>query len=230
VADLSEGQRRRAEARERRRHQSASQEPDVADDDSAKQSGATEHQHEAVKHAAKVAAAGAAVGAAAAAARALTSHREDEDADEPERTEDDRAAPREAEETRPDVHERARSDGAPAPEAAEEAEPSDEEEEEQEEQEEPVQGAELDDARGTVERARKHLEALLERPVESVSALERKHDGWLVSLEVVEVRRIPESTDVLASYEVNLDDDLNLRGYQRVRRYHRAQADLGDEQ
>ena len=225
MADLSEGQRRRAEARERRRHQSASQEPDVADDDSAKQSGATEHQHEAVKHAAKVAAAGAAVGAAAAAARALTSHREDEDADEPERTEDDRVAPREAEETRPDVHERARSDGAPAPEAAEE-----EQEQDGEGDEEPVQGAELDDARGTVERARKHLEALLERPVESVSALERKHDGWLVSLEVVEVRRIPESTDVLASYEVDLDDDLNLRGYQRVRRYHRAQADLGDEQ
>jgi hypothetical protein len=70
---------------------------------------------------------------------------------------------------------------------------------------------------------------LLERPVESVSAFERTHEGWLVTLEVVEVSRIPESTDVLASYEVELDDDRNLRRYARVRRYIRSQADRGDQ-
>ncbi|TML50400.1 MAG: gas vesicle protein [Actinobacteria bacterium] len=96
--------------------------------------------------------------------------------------------------------------------------------------EEPVQGASPDEATETVQRARRQLSALLERPVESVSAFERMHDGWLVTLEVVEVSRIPESTDVLASYELELDDDRKLRRYARVRRYSRSQADRGDQQ
>jgi len=54
------------------------------------------------------------------------------------------------------------------------------------------------------------------------------HDGWLVTLEVVEVSRIPESTDVLASYEVDLDDSCGIRRYARVGRYTRSQASGGN--
>ena len=71
-------------------------------------------------------------------------------------------------------------------------------------------------------------EGVAGRPVESVSSLERTHDGWVVALEVVELARVPESTDVLASYEVELDGDRKLVRYQRGRRYHRSQADDGD--
>jgi hypothetical protein len=45
---------------------------------------------------------------------------------------------------------------------------------------------------------------------------------------VVELKRIPETTDVMASYEMELDDDLNLRRYQQVRRYNRSQANRED--
>ena len=41
----------------------------------------------------------------------------------------------------------------------------------------------------------------------------------------MELERIPPSTDVLASYEVALDGDGNLLGYERTRRYVRSQAD-----
>ena len=51
----------------------------------------------------------------------------------------------------------------------------------------------------------------------------------MASLEVVELSRIPESTDVLGSYEMELDEDLNLRRYEQVRRYHRGRTDRGDE-
>jgi hypothetical protein len=81
-----------------------------------------------------------------------------------------------------------------------------------------------------LDRARDQLEDLLGRPVESVSSLERTHDGWVLSLEVVEVKRVPETMDVLASYEMELDDDLNLRRYQQARRYHRARADDGERE
>ena len=44
-------------------------------------------------------------------------------------------------------------------------------------------------------------------------------------LEVVEVARIPESTDVLATYELVLDDEKNLASVTRRRRYRRSQID-----
>jgi hypothetical protein len=71
------------------------------------------------------------------------------------------------------------------------------------------------------------LEELSGVEVESVSALDRTPDGWRVLLEAVEVRRIPESTDVLASYELQLDVDGDLVRYERRRRYSRAQSDQG---
>ena len=49
-----------------------------------------------------------------------------------------------------------------------------------------------------------------------------------MTLEVVELSRIPTSTDVLASYELTLDGDGKLVRYQRGRRYYRSQADSGD--
>jgi hypothetical protein len=43
-------------------------------------------------------------------------------------------------------------------------------------------------------------------------------------LEVLEVRRIPETTDVLAKYEVETDDQGSLTGYRRAGRYTRGSA------
>ena len=79
-----------------------------------------------------------------------------------------------------------------------------------------------------VQSAKEQLAGLLAREPDSVSGLERTEDGWLVTLEVVEVSRIPSSTDVLASYELTLDEDHNLVRYRRGRRYYRAQANDGD--
>ena len=50
-----------------------------------------------------------------------------------------------------------------------------------------------------------------------------------MTLEVVDLKRIPESTDVLAAYELELDDRLGFRRYQQVRRYVRSQAERGEQ-
>src|ERR671937_806053 len=50
-----------------------------------------------------------------------------------------------------------------------------------------VQAATLGDAKQAAERAREQLEALLGRPIESVSSLERTHDGWVLNFEVLEL-------------------------------------------
>lgn len=72
--------------------------------------------------------------------------------------------------------------------------------------------------------ARQQLEQLTGRSVESVSGLCRQQDGWTVTLELVELERVPPTTDILASYRVELDPDGELMGYERVNRYYRNQA------
>jgi hypothetical protein len=73
--------------------------------------------------------------------------------------------------------------------------------------------------------ARTQLAALLGAQPERVSGLHRGNGGWTVQLEVVEVPRIPPSTDVLATYELGLDGDRNLVSLTRTRRYRRSQID-----
>jgi hypothetical protein len=81
--------------------------------------------------------------------------------------------------------------------------------------------------RDIIARVRRELPELLGRPIESVLGLERDDDadGWNVMVQVVELQRIPHSTDVLGAYAVKVDQDGELVGWQRRRRYHRNQAD-----
>jgi hypothetical protein len=93
---------------------------------------------------------------------------------------------------------------------------------------EPVKGAKGDELADMATQARELLRSVRGVEAESVSGVTRTPNGWRVTLEVVELRRIPESTDVLASYEVELDDDGKFLGFERGRRYSRSQAGGGD--
>jgi hypothetical protein len=68
------------------------------------------------------------------------------------------------------------------------------------------------------------LDDLTEHDVEGVVSVERDDDGWRVGLEVVESHRIPDSADILAVYEVRVDDDGELVSYRRGKRYFRGQT------
>ena len=63
---------------------------------------------------------------------------------------------------------------------------------------------------------------------ESVTGVTRSQDGWLVAVEVVEDRRIPSSSDILSTYETEIDEDGELLSYRRTRRYSRGRGDSGD--
>jgi len=68
------------------------------------------------------------------------------------------------------------------------------------------------------------LESLIARPSEGASAVERVEEGWTVAVDVLEVPRVPDTTSLLATYEVRLDHDGTLSGYRRTRRYQRGSA------
>jgi hypothetical protein len=74
-------------------------------------------------------------------------------------------------------------------------------------------------------KAMEHLAQLTGQTPESISGLTATGDGWKVVLDVVELERIPRTTDVMASYEVELDGAGELAGYRRLTRYYRNQVD-----
>jgi len=163
----------------------------------------------AAKKAAGTAAAAALAGGLAGAAKAFRDRHaraESERNDEPD----------EDEATEPPVETRAEQ---------EEPEPEPEAEETDEEREEPRRPASGVDVASLVRRAREHAADLLGVQPESISSFEQRDGSFAVSVEVVEVRRVPDSTDVLASYELTLDEDGDLVGFERRRRYRRAQVD-----
>jgi hypothetical protein len=59
---------------------------------------------------------------------------------------------------------------------------------------------------------------------EAVTGLEWDGEFWQVTVDVLELARIPNTTDVLGSYVVQLDEGGTLRGFKRARRFQRAHA------
>jgi len=69
------------------------------------------------------------------------------------------------------------------------------------------------------------LEDLTGHPAEGASAVRRTDEGWCVAVDVLEVARIPDTTSLLATYEVLLDESHGLLEFRRLRRYRRGTAD-----
>jgi hypothetical protein len=60
---------------------------------------------------------------------------------------------------------------------------------------------------------------------EAVTGLEWDGELWRVSVDALELERIPNTTDLIGEYVVQLDGAGTLRGFRRTRRFQRAQAD-----
>ena len=228
MADSTQARGRRSEARERRR--SRTSEPLEEQDRSARSSEATpESNGDLTGAAAKIvgtAVAAGLLGALGGAAKALMERRgqEQQPPEEPGETEEAPEA-----EPEPQGHAEAASE---EPEQQQEREPEHQPEQEREPEPEAAvddaqdrNGVSEDTAAQTVGRARRQLEGLLGKDVERVSGLDRANGQWIVTLEVVELSRVPESTDVMATYEVALDGDGDLVSVNRAQRYRRSQVD-----
>jgi hypothetical protein len=75
------------------------------------------------------------------------------------------------------------------------------------------------------QHARNQLAEITGLKPEGVTSLEQQDDGtWVITVELLELSRVPETDDVLGSYETEFDQSGELLGYRRVRRYARSQA------
>jgi hypothetical protein len=75
------------------------------------------------------------------------------------------------------------------------------------------------------QRARRELVEITGLRPEGVTSLERDDDGqWKVTVELLELSRIPNTDDVLGTYEASVDASGELLSYRRVRRYARSRS------
>ena len=74
------------------------------------------------------------------------------------------------------------------------------------------------------QRAKEQLVGVTGLALDTVSGIIQNEQGWQVTLEFIELRRIPEGNDMLATYETLLNDEGELIRYQRTRRYRRDQV------
>ena len=67
-----------------------------------------------------------------------------------------------------------------------------------------------------VETAREDLASLTGLELGSTLSTLKDEKGWRVQVEMVEKKSLPDSMDILATYEVLMDDDGNLIEFKRA--------------
>ena len=78
-----------------------------------------------------------------------------------------------------------------------------------------------------VKRAQEDFARLSKMPVDGVIGLSKTEEGWVVLLEALERRAIPDTMDVLGVYEVRLDSEGNLLGFERKKLRKRGETEEG---
>ena len=74
-------------------------------------------------------------------------------------------------------------------------------------------------------KAQEDFARLSKIPVDGVIGLSKTDEGWVVSLEALERRAIPDTMDVLGFYEVRLDSEGNLLGFERKKLRKRGETE-----
>lgn len=82
-----------------------------------------------------------------------------------------------------------------------------------------------------IQKARSQLHAVTGLPLASTVSARKEKNGWHVLVEVVEKKSMPDSQDILATYEVVLDDEANFSNFSRVgmRRRNDTVSQVGAE-
>jgi hypothetical protein len=79
------------------------------------------------------------------------------------------------------------------------------------------------DVTDLVERTKRQMATITGLSPETVSRLDRSEDGWSVAIDMLEHRAIPRTQDLIASFDVTVDDAGRIRRWKRTGRFVRCQ-------
>lgn len=60
------------------------------------------------------------------------------------------------------------------------------------------------------------IESLLNKKAEGITSVSREGEEWKVLVEVLERKAVPDTQDILSTYELKLSGNMDLTGYRRV--------------
>jgi hypothetical protein len=72
------------------------------------------------------------------------------------------------------------------------------------------------DIRDISRKACAELQGILNRKIDSVTGVSRDGDEWIATVDVVERNAIPDTQDIIGTYETRLNDGLNVLSYRRT--------------
>ena len=75
-----------------------------------------------------------------------------------------------------------------------------------------------------IEKARKQLGEFTNLPLGSTISARKDKRGWCIQVEVVEKQSIPDGQDILATYELTVDEEANVLDFARVGMRKRVEA------
>jgi len=82
-------------------------------------------------------------------------------------------------------------------------------------------------ADGIIKKAQEDFARLSKMPIDGAIGLSKTEDGWVVLLEALERRAIPDTMDVLGVYEVRLDSEGNFLSFERKKLRKRGETEEG---
>ena len=75
-----------------------------------------------------------------------------------------------------------------------------------------------------IEKTQEDFTRLTKLPVDGIVGLSREQGVWLVTLEALERRAIPDTMDILGLYEVRMTDDGELQSLERKKLRKRGET------
>lgn len=60
------------------------------------------------------------------------------------------------------------------------------------------------------------IENLLNKKAEGITGLSRENEEWKVLVEVLERKAVPDTQDILGTYELKLSGNMDITGYRRI--------------
>ncbi len=82
------------------------------------------------------------------------------------------------------------------------------------------------DTRVLIEQARKELSELTGLKPSSTVGATKDEKGWHISIEMLEKESVPDQMDILATYEVLLDEDGKLLSFERKTMRKRMETEV----
>ena len=79
-----------------------------------------------------------------------------------------------------------------------------------------------------IEGAKLQLGIIVSSPIDGVTGVKKVEGGWELLITLIELTRIPSSSDVLAEYAVSLDGTGEIVSYKQVQRFLRNQVGMDD--